>query len=106
MDRRHGAALFGLIALAAIAACNQPVNSHVDWPPGSDWDAMPHGDASECDAACAVLEKLGCPESKATPAGASCLDVCAANAGRLDTSCVAKATSAETVRTCHVKCKQ
>ena len=102
MDRRRCAALLGLIALAA---CNQPVN-HVTWPPGADWDAMPHGDPSECDQACSSLERLGCPEAQPTPAGASCSAVCTANAGRLDTSCVVRAQTIEQVRTCRVRCKQ
>lgn len=60
---------------------------------------------SGCSAACAKLARLGCPEAKPTPKGASCVEVCANTQGdsspvSLQTDCVVRAGSCDDAKAC------
>ncbi len=68
------------------------------------------GPLDACGKACAVLASLNCPESKPTPHGVSCHDVCAAVEGfaglTLHPGSVAACGTIACVRKAGVSCKQ
>lgn len=68
------------------------------------------GPLDACGRACSVLAALNCPESKPTPHGSSCRDVCLAVEGfkgiSLHPGSVAACTTVACVRKAGVACKQ
>lgn len=88
--------------LAIVAAgCSNPVHSHVDWPPGADWDSHVAGD---CVQAGNVLERLGCKEAH------DWLQFCRAaqdSNGVIDirVGCIAGARNESELHQCRVSCK-
>lgn len=62
--------------------------------------------ASECDTACAVLERLECPEAKPTTKGLTCVLFCEQheNDGLIQIGCVARSQTLGDVRQCAVRC--
>lgn len=96
-----------LLAAVLTAACDQPVNPHVEWPPGANWDDY---GAEHCPAQCAQLEVLACPEAKPTPRGVTCSESCQVLLNRAvwtptDVACVRAARTQDEVRKCRVRCR-
>jgi hypothetical protein len=82
-------------ALVALAACGAPAQPPArpipaGWQPGT------------CDAACARLARLGCPEADDTRTGIGCPALCVRVMAirPLNLGCVEHATSRAEVRTC------
>jgi hypothetical protein len=99
--------LLSLSLLASTCAHGSPItpdpspSTVVPFPP----DPAGAAGASGCAAACAKLAQLGCPESKPTPRGASCVEVCSnmsddASPVSAQTDCVVRAGSCDDAKAC------
>lgn len=105
MGARFGTAL---LAVMLLSGCDQPINQHVEWPPGADWGEY---GAAHCPAQCEQLARLSCPKAQPTPGGITCPDSCRALLERKvwkpeDVACVEGAKDVDGVRTCRVRCRK
>lgn len=96
-----GIALSMAAFVAACATIDPPEQGSVSNTP---WSTASSPD--QCDAACARLGQLACPEGMPSPGGHSCVEVCVGAVDILPVSCVAGATTIQAVRACGVRCLQ
>lgn len=106
MRTRTSALLLACYAMLACFGCNQPVNPHVEWPPGADWSDY---GAPQCSDQCAKLRAFGCREGGSTPGGIACESSCQTLAEKhiwpkSNVTCISAAKSVDDVRNCGVEC--
>lgn len=94
----------GIVVAHFIGGCPQPSPKP---PPNDASDAAPlpdSGPSAPCEAACAKLAALGCPEADTLDGGKSCAQLCldseASGKFNLKPACVAGAQTVEQVRAC------
>lgn len=65
-------------------------------------------ESGDCPDICAALTRVGCPEGDKTSGGHTCVEFCALakSVVKLDGNCLSKASSAEQVRACGIRCRQ
>lgn len=99
-----GGALGIVLTLFGSPACTPPATPTFDAGDSSDADVLAKK-AATCTDYCANATKLNCEESKPTPAGASCIDVCnnftAQGIAHWNMTCRATATSCQAIDACN-----